>query len=95
MGCVSLLIAAKYNERREDIPTLNQLDAMCDYVYDLGQFAQMELHVLSTLDWSIGRPTVEDFLQIPHPEQPFDCVMRNLTLMICEVAVYSREFLPM
>ena len=46
------------------VPTLKELTIMCRNAYDEEMFVQMEMHILSTLDWSIGHPTLEDCLQL-------------------------------
>ena len=37
---------------------------MCRNAYDEEMFVQMEMHILSTLEWSISHPTLEDCLQL-------------------------------
>ncbi|KAK6088073.1 g1 s-specific [Seiridium cupressi] len=32
--------------------------------YDSGMFTQMEMHILNTLEWVIGHPTVDFFSQL-------------------------------
>ena len=60
VGCAALLIAAKYGDKKDKVPTIKELKSMCCSLYDDDMFLQMEWHVLSTLGWAIGHPTVED-----------------------------------
>lgn len=64
VGCTALWIASKYEDKKLRVPTLKELTIMCRNAYDEEMFVQMEMHILSTLDWSIGHPTLEDCLQL-------------------------------
>lgn len=64
VGCTALWIAAKYEDKKSRVPTLKELAMMCRNAYDEEMFVQMERHVLSTLEWSLERPTLEDCLQL-------------------------------
>jgi len=92
VGCASLLIAAKYGDRKDRIPTVKELKSMCCALYEDEMFTQMEWHVLATLDWLVGHPTVENFLQIALYEMPTDPQLRHVAWYICEIALFHREF---
>ena len=64
VGCTALWIAGKYEDKKSRVPTLKELTTMCRNAYDEEMFVQMEMHILSTLEWSIGHPTLEDCLQL-------------------------------
>lgn len=72
VGCASLLIAAKYGDRKERVPTIKELKSMCCSLYDDDMFTQMEWHVLQTLNWMIGHPTVTSFQQLATSEMSCD-----------------------
>lgn len=46
------------------LPKLHELVKLCGAKckYDQGMFKQMEIHVLSTLEWSLNDPSIEEFL---------------------------------
>lgn len=46
------------------LPKLHELVKLCGAKckYDQGMFKQMEIHVLTTLEWSLNDPSVEEFL---------------------------------
>lgn len=46
------------------LPKLHELVKLCGAKckYDQGMFKQMELHVLTTLDWSLNDPSIEEFI---------------------------------
>lgn len=46
------------------LPKLHELVKLCGAKckYDQGMFKQMELHVLTTLDWSLNDPSIEEFV---------------------------------
>lgn len=64
VGCTALWIAAKYEDKKSRVPTLKELAMMCRNAYDEDMFVQMEMHILGTLDWSLGHPNLEDCLQL-------------------------------
>ena len=92
VGCAALLIAAKYGDKKEKVPTIKELKSMCCSLYDDDMFLQMEWHVLSTLGWTIGHPTVDAFLKMAIKDCVYDPETENLTLYILEIALYHREF---
>ena len=92
VGCAALLIAAKYGDKKEKVPTIKELKSMCCSLYDDDMFLQMEWHVLSTLSWAVGHPTVDSFLRLAVKDAVHDPETENLTLYILEVALYHREF---
>jgi hypothetical protein len=92
VGCAALLIAAKYGDKKEKVPTIKELKSMCCSLYDDDMFLQMEWHVLSTLDWSVGHPTVDSFLKLAVKDSIPDPETENLTLYILEMALFHRDF---
>ena len=94
VGCAALLIAAKYGDKKEKVPTVRELRAMCCQLYDEDMFIQMEWHVLQTLNWIIGHPTADAFLQIALEEEPCegDMELQHMTWYLCEMALFHKEF---
>lgn len=92
VGCAALLIAAKYGDKKEKVPTIKELKSMCCSLYDDDMFLQMEWHVLSTLSWAIGHPTVDNFVQMATKDGVYDPEVENMTLYILEIALYHRDF---
>ncbi|KAG8879125.1 hypothetical protein FRB97_001950 [Tulasnella sp. 331] len=64
VGCVSLWLAAKFEDAKERVPSVRDLKELCHGQYDEGSFAQMEGHVLGTVDWDLGHPTPESWLRV-------------------------------
>ncbi|KIV78365.1 hypothetical protein PV11_10088 [Exophiala sideris] len=92
VGCAALLIAAKYGDKKEKVPTIKELKSMCCSLYDDDMFLQMEWHVLSTLGWAIGHPTVDSFMRLAIKDNVYDPEAESMTLYILEVALYHRDF---
>lgn len=92
VGCAALLIAAKYGDRKERVPTVKELKSMCCSLYEDDMFTQMEWHVLQTLNWAIGHPTVDSFLQIALADAAYDPEVEHMTWFICEIALYHKQF---
>src|ERR1700712_2180807 len=64
VACAALLIAAKYGDKKERVPTFRELRQICCQLYDEEMSMKREWHVLQTLDYGLGHPTVDSFLQI-------------------------------
>lgn len=64
VGCTALWIAGKYEDKKSRVPTLRELAMMCRNAYDEEMFVQMEMHIMSTLDWSLGHSNLEECLQL-------------------------------
>lgn len=102
VGCTALWIASKYSDKKNKVPTLEELKLICCNAYETHMFTQMELHILHTLDWSIGHPTVDLYLDLCFGNiKPQDTAcaenVRHISLFLCENALYCKElvaFLP-
>ncbi|KZF24186.1 G1/S-specific cyclin CLN2 [Xylona heveae TC161] len=92
VGCASLLVAAKYGDRKDRIPTISELKSICCSLYDDDMFIQMEWHVLQTLNWIIGHPTVDNFIQLLLSESTYDPEVEHMTRYICEISLFHKEF---
>ena len=94
VGCAALLIAAKYGDRKERVPMIRELKSMCCSLYDEDMFTQMEWHVLNTLDWVIGHPTVDSWLQLSLKDGPAyeDIEVEHMAWYLSEIALYHKDF---
>ncbi|KAL2210585.1 hypothetical protein CC79DRAFT_523105 [Sarocladium strictum] len=92
VGCAALLIAAKYGDKKDRVPQIHELNNMCCGLYDAGMFTQMEMHVLNTLEWTIGHPTVDFFSQLMVMEERDDHEVESMASYLCEIALYHRDF---
>ncbi len=63
VGSTALWIASKYEDKKSSVPTLLELQRICQDAYKVDMFIQMECHILTTLEWMMNPPTIEDFLQ--------------------------------
>ena len=55
VGCAALWIAAKFEDAKERVPTVQDLVQICRETYEESAFVQMEGHVLSTIQWTLGQ----------------------------------------
>ncbi|KAF5254269.1 hypothetical protein FANTH_933 [Fusarium anthophilum] len=92
VGCAALLIAAKYGDKKGRVPQIHELNNMCCGLYDASMFTQMEIHILNTLDWIIGHPTVDFFSQLMVAEEGGDEEVAHMAAYLCEIALYHRDF---
>jgi hypothetical protein len=93
VGCAALLISAKYGDHKERVPTIRELSGMCCGLYEDEMFTQMEWHVLQTLDWAVGHPTIDGFLQLAWDGSPRDIEVENMARYISEIAMFHKEFI--
>ena len=92
VGCTALLIAAKYGECSKKVPHVKELASMCCSLYDEDMFIQMERHIMMTLDWYIGAPTVDAFLQSIIADTVHDLQVEHMALYVSEIALFHRDF---
>lgn len=92
VGCAALLIAAKYGDKKDRVPQIHELNNMCCGLYDAGMFTQMEMHVLNTLEWAIGHPSVDFFSQLIVTEEGDDREVEHMAAYLSEIALYHRDF---
>ena len=93
VGCCALLIAAKFGDRKENVPTIRELKKMCCALYDEDMFTQMEWHVLQTLQWVIGHPTIDGFHQAALEGFDYDAEVEHMATYISEIAMFHKEFI--
>ena len=63
IGCVALLVAAKYEDLKENQPCTPDLKHYCYSIYNMSVFNHVECHILHTLNWGLGHPTCEAWFQ--------------------------------
>ena len=91
VGCSALLIAAKYGDKKDRVPTIKELKQMCCGLYDDDMFTQMEWHVLQTLDWIIGHPTIDSFLQLALENVAYNPDVEHMACYISEIAMFHKD----
>ncbi|CEP64345.1 cyclin family protein LALA0_S11e01992g [Lachancea lanzarotensis] len=95
----ALWIAAKYEDKKSRTPLLKELVHLCRDVYEAKMFVQMEMHILSTLDWSIGSVTsahdcLARFLEMDCFEKdPTVPSIAHLASFLLEHSMYERNYL--
>jgi hypothetical protein len=93
VGCAALWIAAKFEDAKERVPTVQDLAQICRETYDESAFIQMEGHLLSTIQWTLGHPTAEAWLRLmccgPCYEEP---KVQHVARFLMEITLFYREF---
>ncbi|THH34014.1 hypothetical protein EUX98_g23 [Antrodiella citrinella] len=93
VGCAALWIAAKFEDAKERVPTVQDLTAICRDTYDESAFIQMEGHVLATIQWTLGHPTAEAWLRMmccgPCVEES---KVQHVARFLMEITLFYREF---
>lgn len=96
VGCAALLIAAKFEDAKDRVPTVQELSQMCCNAYDPSAFTQMEGHVLSTLGWQLGHPTAESWLRYEYScAPPSNPATHNVARFLLEVTLFHESFLTL
>ncbi|KAF5377657.1 hypothetical protein D9615_005255 [Tricholomella constricta] len=94
VGCAALWIAAKFEDAKERVPTVQDLAQICRETYEESAFIQMEGHVLSTIQWTLGHPTAEAWLRLmccgPIMEEP---KVQHVARFLMEMTLFYREFI--
>ncbi|KAF9535860.1 cyclin [Crepidotus variabilis] len=93
VGCAALWIAAKFEDAKERVPTVQDLVQICRETYEESAFIQMEGHVLQTIQWTLGHPTAEAWLRLlccgPCVE---DTKVQHVARFLMEMTLFYREF---
>lgn len=93
VGCAALWIAAKFEDAKERVPTVQDLAQICRDTYEESAFIQMEGHVLSTIQWTLGHPTAEAWLRLmccgPCMEE---AKVQHVARFLMEITLFYREF---
>ena len=94
VGCAALWIAAKFRDVDTSVPSVQELAQMCCNTYDESAFVQMEQHVLSTIQWTLGHPTAEAWLKFIYCDAtPEDKKVQSITRFLMEITLFYREFI--
>lgn len=94
VGCASLLIAAKYGDKKERVPEIKDMVSWCERFYEGSLFVQMEWHILQTLGWGVGHPTVDGFLEMVtlYTGEEDDIELQHMATYIAELALFHATF---
>lgn len=101
LGCVCLWLAAKATDSKSKVPTTGALAYLCADTYAESMFREMELHVLTTLEWNIMAPIAADFVDVSLSE--VSCALapsvdandyeklNSMARFLCDCALFSPE----
>ncbi|KAL7418122.1 cyclin-like protein [Mrakia frigida] len=93
VGCAALWIAAKYEDSKDKVPTVEMLRDMCCAAYDESAFLQMEGHVLSTIGWNLSHPTAESWLRLScMGTSKEDAETQHVARFVMELTLFHKEF---
>lgn len=91
MGSTALWIAAKYEDKKSRVPTIQMLRHLCCKAYAGDMFVQMEGHMLNTLEWNISHCAVDTFLTLLLSNGS-SSLLESLGRYIAEITLYRKEF---
>lgn len=94
VGCTALWIAAKFEDAKDRVPTVEQLSNLCHDAYETTAFIQMEIHVLQTIQWIVGHPTAEAWLRaVCCGSSVEDVKTQHIARFLMEISLFYREYL--
>lgn len=93
VGSAALLIAAKYEDAKDRVPTVADLCSMCCQAYDESAFIQMEGHILQTLSWQLGFPTPEAWLRQLCMQFTEEAKTQSVARFLMEDTLFHRDFI--
>lgn len=90
----SLWIAAKYQDKKTNIPTLKELYLLCYQIYDKQMFIQMEKHILSTLNWQVTTFSLWDSLNLVNTcYKNQKTITTQLASFLLNLSIYKRNYM--
>jgi len=93
VGCAALWIAAKFEDAKDRVPTVQELAQACCNAYEESAFIQMEGHVLSTIGWVLGHPTAEAWLRLASVGYGLEEQrVQHVSRFLMEITLFHRAF---
>ncbi|KAH7104772.1 cyclin-like protein [Auriculariales sp. MPI-PUGE-AT-0066] len=94
VGCTALWIAAKFEDAKDRTPSIQDLAELCQHAYEPAAFTQMEMHVLTTIQWLVGHPTAEAWLRIACIGGSIeDSVTQHVARFLMEISLFHRCYI--
>ncbi|GMM33606.1 hypothetical protein DASC09_009310 [Saccharomycopsis crataegensis] len=89
----SLWISSKIHDDKSKVFSLKEIMITCGNSYDIALVLKTELHILSTLDWNIHHPTIDDCLEICFANFKPSKQMETLASLLGELSLYERNMM--
>lgn len=64
LGLTALWLASKYCDSKHKVPSIEFLRATCCNCYSKNLFVEMESHILKSLNWEVGSPSHDSFIDL-------------------------------
>lgn len=91
-GCASLLVAAKFREKKANVPSISEMRKMCKKCYTIQEFVTFEWELLDAIKWTVDHPDTCTFIQTCLAGKPNTATLEHLSIYIAEVALFHRDF---
>ena len=88
-ACASLLVAAKFRERKERVPSLDMLSNLCVSLYTVTDFVDQEWDLLDALQWAVDHPDTCTFIETSLAGQ-HDPIRKHVSTYIAEISLFYR-----
>ncbi|KAH7186954.1 hypothetical protein BKA60DRAFT_613573 [Fusarium oxysporum] len=73
-------------------PSAKEISELCNGMFDEHMIAQMEISILSTLDWVLGHPTTDQGIKFLLVREPGNKELVSMAAYLSEISLYHREF---
>lgn len=95
LGLTCFWIASKNHDDKNKVLQLKELKVASRNQYDESLFLQMELNVLSTLNWNVTGPTLDDCLDFSFEQETKlkDNQLYQISKFLCELSLFDRSLL--
>ncbi|KAH7142335.1 cyclin-like protein [Fusarium sp. MPI-SDFR-AT-0072] len=97
LGSAALWIASKYDGKAYQgksftRPSAKEISELCNGMFGEHMIAQMEISILSTLDWVLGHPTTDQGIKFLLVGEPGNKELASMAAYLSEISLYHREF---
>lgn len=84
VGCVSFLVAVKFREPNERVPSLQDLSKLCESAYTVTELADKEWDLLDALQWTVDHPDPCTFIET-RLASIHDPLKKHISMYVAEV----------
>ena len=93
IGMAALFIAAKYEEKKRSVPSVNSMIYMAANSYSAEEFLKAERYVLDELRFEFGRASPMSWLRRYSHVDRLDLPARTLAMYLIELTLLDERFL--
>ena len=89
-ACTSLLVATKFRERKERVPSLRRLGDLCESLYTVTDFIDQEWDLLEALQWAVDHPDACTCVELSLAGK-LNPVQKHVSMYITEISLFYQD----